>query len=59
MREKFFEKVHLGSHFKSTSTQSPNEFRESTHISVDVKSTINLHSILRHQTIFELEEKEL
>ena len=34
MREKFFEKVHLDTHFKSTSTQnqySRNEFRESAH----------------------------
>ena len=32
MRERFFEKVYIGSLFKSTSTESVNEFRESAHI---------------------------
>ena len=32
MRECFFEKVSLDCHFKATSTESVNEFRESVHI---------------------------
>ena len=32
MREKFSEKVYLGTGYRTTSTESPNEFRESAHV---------------------------
>ena len=32
MRKSFFEKVYIGPGFKSTYTESVNEFRESTHV---------------------------